>query len=124
MARTKWLDRTQPQTLYMATMLLYFTAALSLIFGGTLYSVKIFGVAHFSVLIGLFLIVGEVASGWGIANEKKWGYLVAVVCAVLLLAETISYFAASSLITLIFQIALLALLLHPQSREYRRIWFR
>jgi hypothetical protein len=124
MANTKWLDRTQPQTLYMATMLLYFNAALSLIFGGTMYSVKIFGVPHFSLLIGLLLIVGEVASGWGIANEKKWGYMVAIVCTVLLLAETISYFAASSLITLIFQIALLALLLHPQSREYKRIWFR
>jgi hypothetical protein len=124
MAKTKWLDRTQPQTLYVATLLLYFNAALSLIFGGTMYSVKIFGVAHFSILIGLLLIVGQVAAGWGVANEKKWGYVVAVVCAVLLVAETVSYFGSGSLINLIFYIALLCLLLHPQSREYRRIWFR
>jgi hypothetical protein len=128
MAKTKWLDRTQPQTLYMATLLLYFNAALSLLFtlidGGTIYAVRIFGVAHVSVVIGLLLIVGQAAAGWGIANEKKWGYIVAVICAVLLILQTISFFYSGALLNLIFEVALLALLLHPQSREYRRVWFR
>jgi hypothetical protein len=29
-----------------------------------------------------------------------------------------------TLMNLMFEIALVALLLHPQSREYQRIWFR
>jgi hypothetical protein len=124
MARTKWLDRTQPQTLYMATILMYFSAALNLLFGFTSFGIRIFGVAHILPFVGILLIAGQVGGGWGIANEKKWGYYVALVAAVLLLAETLSWFSSSSAINLIFEIALVALLLHPQSREYRRIWFR
>ena len=30
----------------------------------------------------------------------------------------------ASLMSLMFEIALIALLLHPQSRDYQRIWFR
>jgi hypothetical protein len=119
----KWLDRTQPQTLYIATMLMYFNAALSLLFG-TRFNVTVFGIHHGALLVGLLVIVGEVAGAWGIANEKKWGYLLALVVAVLLLAETLLSFYSGALITLVFEIALVALLLHPQSREYRRIWFR
>jgi hypothetical protein len=121
---TKWLDRTQPQTLYIATMLMYFNAGLSLLFGATRFNTNVFGIHHGSLVIGLLLIVGEVGGAWGIANEKKWGYLVAVVVAVLLLAETVLSFYGGALLTLIFEVALVALLLHPQSREYRRIWFR
>jgi hypothetical protein len=124
MAHTKWLDRTQPQTLYMATILMYFSAALSLLFGATSFGIRIFGVAHILPVVGLLLIAGQVGGGWGIANEKKWGYYVALVAAVLLLAETLSWLSSASFINLIFEIALVALLLHPQSREYRRIWFR
>ena len=31
---------------------------------------------------------------------------------------------ATNLLELIFEIALVALLVHPQSRDYQRIWFR
>src|SRR5579875_989480 len=121
MRRTKWLDRTQPQTLYMATLLMYINAGLSLLFGlaaGT----RILGVAHLWLIVSLLLIVGQIVGGWGIANEKNFGYIVAVVVAFVLLALTI--FGGGAIITLIFEIALVALLLHPQSRAYRKIWFR
>jgi hypothetical protein len=36
----------------------------------------------------------------------------------------IRYVAFVSIINLLFYIALLALLLHPQSRSYRKVWFR
>jgi hypothetical protein len=124
MARTKWLDRTQPQTLYMATILMYFNAALSLLFGVTSFNVRIFGVAHLLPIVGLLVIVGQVVGAWGIANEKNWGYIVGVTAAVLLVAETLSWHSSQTIINLIFEIAVVALLLHPQSREYRRIWFR
>ena len=61
----KWVNQFQPQTLYMATILCYVDAVFGLIFGG-LYLLNL-------------LIVGCLAAGaFGIANEKKWGYAVAV----------------------------------------------
>jgi hypothetical protein len=113
MPANRWLDRTQPQTLVTATLIMYINAALGLIttLGG-------------GSLLGLVLLVAPVGAGWGIANEKKWGYWLGVVLTVFDLLFTIRYFSGESLLSLIFYAALLALLLHPQSREYRRTWFR
>ena len=33
-------------------------------------------------------------------------------------------FGGADVITLIFEIALIALLLHPQSRDYQKVWFK
>jgi hypothetical protein len=115
MADRRWLDRTQPQTLYIAVILLYINAVFQLIFGGL-----------FSIL-GLVLVAGQVAAGFGIANEKKWGYGLGLVMAFLPFVLQLIVFHnpfAAGLITLMFEIALVALLLHPQSREYQRIWFK
>jgi hypothetical protein len=74
-----------------------------------------------------------------IANDRKWGYRLALVAALiplaarLLLGLGISFRydnigATSPLeynpIGLLFEIALVALLLHPQSREHEKIWFK
>ncbi len=70
-ANTQWLDRSQPQPLYMANMLLYINAVfwlLSLFTGGGLF---------------VILALGAVFAGLGIANEKKAGYWGGVVVAVL-----------------------------------------
>jgi MFS superfamily sulfate permease-like transporter len=107
----RWVDRSQPQTLLMATVVLYFNAALSVLTGG------IFGP-------GLLLVLGQVAAGLGIANEKKWGYWLGVAVTALFVVILILFFSFAALINLIFYGALLALLLHPQSRAYRRTWFR
>jgi hypothetical protein len=115
MSNYRWVDQTQPQTLYIAVILLYVNAAFEVLFGG-LFSP-----------IGLVFAVGQVAAGLGIANEKKWGYGLGVAMAFLpFLLQLLllgSPFAAG-LITLLFEIALVFLLLHPQSREYQRIWFK
>jgi hypothetical protein len=113
MPSNRWVDRTQPQTLMMATVLMYVNAALDLLLS----------IGAFSV-IGLLLIVGQVGAGWGIANEKKWGYWLGVALAVLLVVFTVLHLSFGSIVSLIFYAALLALLLHPQSRAYRRTWFR
>jgi hypothetical protein len=113
MPSNRWVDRTQPQTLMMATVLMYVNAALDLLLS----------IGAFSV-IGLFLIVGQVGAGWGIANEKKWGYWLGVALAVLLVVFTVLHLSFGSIVSLLFYAALLALLLHPQSRSYRRTWFR
>jgi hypothetical protein len=119
MANTQWLDRSQPQTLLYATMLLYFDAAwwvLSLFLGA----------AFFFPL----LAIPAVFAGLGIANEKKLGYVGGIVVAALNLVMLVFLFLLvngqniSILISLIFGGALLALLLHPMSRSYQSIWFK
>jgi hypothetical protein len=112
----KWVNQFQPQTLYMATILCYVDAVFGLLFGG-LYLLNL-------------LIVGCLAAGaFGIANEKKWGYAVAVGGAVLqvvllLVVFGMAVFTSTVIISFLFDAALVALLLHPMSREYQRIWFK
>ena len=112
MPANKWLDRTQPQTLMTATLLMYINAGLQVITGGLFNP------------FGPELVVGQVAAGWGIANEKKWGYWLGVAMVLLQLAEFVGYLSFGTALNLLFYGALLALLLHPQSRSYRKIWFR
>jgi hypothetical protein len=117
-ANTQWLDRSQPQTLYFANMLLYFNAVWWLLY--LLLGAPLFGV----------LAVAAVFAGLGIANEKKAGYWGALAVAALNLLIIIALFldvkgqSISVVINLIFAAALLALLLHPMSRSYQRIWFK
>jgi hypothetical protein len=116
----RWLNPTQPQTLQIAVMLLYLNAIFAVI--GAV-------IAGGLSLIGLGLAVAQAIGGYGIANERKWGYILGVVAAVLQLLVLILYFVEGlvvglGVISLIFYIALVALLLHPQSREYQRIWFK
>ncbi len=113
----RWFPTGQPQTLQIATALLYWNAILGLIAG-----VAVGGLGRLSLL----LIAADLAGALGISNAKKWGYYVAIAAAVLplfLLIFLASVFAAN-ILSLLFQIALVVLLLHPQSRHYVRIWYR
>ncbi|HYH51268.1 MAG TPA: hypothetical protein VEG38_17105 [Acidimicrobiia bacterium] len=106
----RFFDPSQPQTLQMATLVLYFQGAF--------------------YFLGLALLFAAAygAAGYGIANGKKWGYGLALAVAVLRLVTLV---AGNSLdevirqhtIELMFSVALLALVVHPQSREYQKIWF-
>jgi hypothetical protein len=117
MPAKRWLDTTQPQTLLIATILLYVSAGEELLLGGGLFNP-----------IWLLIAAGQVGAGFGISNEKKWGYGLAIGMAFLPFVINIIFFhnplAGTGLITLMFEVALCALLLHPQSREYQRIWFK
>ncbi|HXW82110.1 MAG TPA: hypothetical protein VEJ84_21615 [Acidimicrobiales bacterium] len=118
MANTHWLDRSQPQPLYMANILLYVNAVFWLLY---LFE----GAGFFGVLA-----LGAIFSGLGIANEKKAGYWGAVVVAGLnLLALLALLFVGGAagifaVINVLFAAALLALLLHPVSRSYQKVWFK
>jgi hypothetical protein len=116
MSANRWLDRTQPQTLYMAVLLLYINAAFAALIA-------------FSQPSELLLVAGGVAAGFGIANQKKWGYVLGVAMAVLpfialLIPGLLGLSFGVGVVAFMFDVALLALLLHPQSREYQRIWFK
>ena len=115
----KFLNQHQPQTLFIATLFCYIDA-----FFGFLG-----GVVTTSVLLAILTIVGLAAGGFGIANEKKWGYAVAVAAAILqigglLVVAGVSALGFPLILNTIFDGALVALLLHPESRGYQRIWFK
>ena len=118
MQTRRWVDPSQPQTLQIAVFLLYAQAVLLLLFGAFLNP------------IGLALIAGGLGAGYGIANEQKWGYGLGLVVAFFPFIFRIAYdglnhvFATGDVIELMFEVALVLLLLHPQSREYERIWFK
>ncbi|MSO80041.1 MAG: hypothetical protein EXQ79_10640 [Acidimicrobiia bacterium] len=113
MNERRFINQYQPQTLVSATVLCYIHAV-------------------FLVLSGKFeLLLFAAALGYGaygIANEKKWGYTLAVAAAVLWVLVMVTVFRSDVLsfpliINFMFDIALVALLLHPQSRDYQKIWF-
>ncbi|HEV3225323.1 MAG TPA: hypothetical protein VGZ52_00755 [Acidimicrobiales bacterium] len=117
MQTRRWVDPSQPQTLQIAVFLLYAQAVLLLLFGAFLSP------------LGLALIAGGIGAGYGIANERKWGYglglLVALFPFIFRVAyDGLNYVFSTDLISLMFEVALVVLLLHPQSREYERIWFK
>lgn len=120
METRRWTNPSQPQTLYMAVVLLYIDAAFSLLLGG------------FSNPITIALAVASVVAGHGIANEKRWAYWLGVAVAGLYLLPFTLYMGAHGvssilrptvLINALFPVALFVLLIHPMSREYQRIWF-
>jgi hypothetical protein len=115
----RWFNPHLPQTLQIAVLLLYLNAFFMFID------------RYFVLAYGLLLIVGFVAGAFGIANEKKWGYFVGLAAAslrvVLLLARpglSTIFGDFGLLLGFMFDVALVALLAHPQSREYQKIWFR
>jgi hypothetical protein len=118
MEQRRWVNQTQPQTLQIAVFLLYLTAVF-----GVVDMVRF----HYFPLFGLASVVGGVGAGFGIANERKWGYILGIGIAFLPFALRIYYgqsILGADIITLLFEVALIALLLHPQSRDYQRIWFK
>ena len=124
MQRRRYTNPAQPQTLVIAVMLLYFHA------GYLLFLLLVNGTFPWPYVA---LVAGGAAAGYGVANERKWGYGLAIAMAVLpfvmrfdFVAELIGYVYpfGADFISLMFQIALVVLLLHPQSRDYQRLWFK
>ena len=116
METRRWTNPSQPQTLYIATFLLYFDAVFTLLFSG------------FNP-IALALVAGSVAGGFGIANEHRWGYLVALVVATIgllffvvlpLVGHLGLIFSPVVLLNAVFPVALFALLVHPRAASTRR----
>ncbi len=120
METRRWTNPTQPQTLQIAVFLLYINAVFGVLFG------------QFLNPIGLVLVIGDGLSAYFIANERRWAYWLGVAVATLGLLPFVltvvadgasAVFNIGFLINLLFPAALFALLLHPHSRDYQRIWF-
>ena len=127
----RWVNRHQPQTLYSAVMLSYFRGASIILFRSSFYSYfaeQLVGSALGS-FVPLLLLVAFGLGALGVANERKWGYWACVGASTFATLATIYWtirfgFDLNLGLRLMFDIALVAMLLHPQSREYRRIWFK
>ena len=145
----KWFDRMQPQTLQIATWLLYFDGFFALVslidksgyIGYLRYQYP------FGSLLGVISVALYVFGGLLMANDLKVGYKLSVLAAaspfvlrflaVRSLAQNFETQSpigitdyvtgrifGGSVISSAFDIAVLALLLHTQSREHQRIWYR
>jgi hypothetical protein len=122
-----WLNPYLPQTLQISVIIAYFSAAFSLLgflfpfMGGRLSLIEI-------IVMGL-----AVLGAFGIANLRWWGYIIALFVAFLpfvlgivgsfvfdytIFEYLASLIAPRNLISTIFNIAIVALLVHPMSRDY------
>ncbi len=132
-----WVNPRQPQTLYIAQILMYFRGVMAVFFGGALSSIGssvLFGSRFLAIAYIFLLTVGLIAGAFGIANEKRWGYVLGVtsafapliVTAYVLFPDHIDalFSRPDVFIGVMFDVALVALLLHERSREYRRVWFK
>jgi uncharacterized membrane protein (DUF2068 family) len=113
----KWFDQSQPQTLQAAVLFCYLNAALAVLY-----------LIAFGATLPLFLLVAAVGAN-GIANEKRWGYWLAVVAGSLYVGvQLVAFFSFAKSLSLVlnlaFAVLLVVLLLHPESRRYQKIWFR
>jgi hypothetical protein len=112
-----FFDASQPQTLQGAVLLSYLNVAFAVL------SLLIGGLWLYWIIMVQF---AEGVGAYGIANERRWGYRVCVAASLLILALSIWVFLIGhgiGILNLLFAVVLAALLLHPQSREYQRIWF-
>ena len=139
MQQRRWYDPNVPQTLAIAQILLYINGVFAFLY-------EVVGArAGASALIRLLFVaaVGAYVFGaYGIANGRKLGWQLGVAAAfspfVLRFIDiqlSFGYFSMSEkvrytlglygggFLSTIFDIALIALLLHPMSRNHQKIWF-
>ncbi|MGP8060645.1 MAG: hypothetical protein ACLP9C_13555 [Acidimicrobiales bacterium] len=118
MSERKWIDQAQPQTLQAATLFCYLNAALAVFYLLVLRS---------ATALALLLLLALAGAAYGIANERRLAWWAAIALSGLyLVVQVLLLFAGASLgtlLNLLFAGVLFVLLVHPQSRQYQKIWF-
>jgi hypothetical protein len=142
---TRWTNPNLPQMLQIAVFLLYFTAASAVLarvarFGSAtpyyLLGLKLTGYrasyegfsSGLAVLLEIAAIGGFTYAAALVASEKKLGWQIGLPLAagavlIPLVILKADLFRTDYLINWLFDVALLGLLAHQQSREHVRIWF-
>lgn len=117
----RWWNPNLPQMLGIACFLLYFDAAFGLL--GSLAT---------GSLLGLVLAVAAAAAAVGIANERRWGWKLAVAVSAFALLPFVllivdegvgELLRPAVLLRAAFPVAQFALLVHPESRSHQKVWF-
>ena len=128
-----WVNNRQPQTLYIAQVIMYFRGVMAILLGGALFSlgsVSLFGSTLLGAVYTLLITVGVIAGAFGIANERHGATNSASRLQPPLALRVVVLFIAGlealtfDTVGLLFDIALISLLLHPMSRDYQKVWFR
>jgi hypothetical protein len=118
----QWFDRSQPQTLQNGVVLAYFQAVL------TLFFTLIGGGGGLALLIAIAPALALGGGAFGIANSKKRGYWLAVVASIVIFGLYLWALWLGAgfgiILDLLFSGVTVALLLHPLSRSYQKIWFK
>lgn len=135
----KWFDRMQPQTLSIATILLYIDGVFAFLRFLDRNDVEGYlrAAGGMYALITIACIIAFPSAGFFMANGKLLGWYFAVLAAFspfvlrmlfkFELAPFISWrdvIVGSSYVGLMFEAALVALVLHPMSRNYAKSWLR
>ncbi|HEX7168464.1 MAG TPA: hypothetical protein VF230_15900 [Acidimicrobiales bacterium] len=130
METRRWVNQSQPQTLQIGVILLYLTAAFVLLFDQLPEGYFVLP-RDFWLPLRFIVPAAGVGAAYGIANEQKWGWYLGVAVAGIPLALLLYYCVRNQvnpldfqLISLMFDIALFVLLVHPMSRNYQKIWFK
>ncbi len=135
----KWFDRMQPQTVSIATILLYIDGVFALLRFLDRTDVegymRVYGGLHAVIAFGFILCFP--LGGFLMANGKLLGWYVSLLAAFspfilraiykLSLADFWGWrdvIVGSSYVNLMFEIALCALLLHSMSQDYVKRWLR
>ena len=147
MEQRRFFNPTQPQTLQVAVFLLYANVVFALLFrtgGEGVFTLAAFSLTRGNISLGtatlignllaIFVVAGSFTAAYLMANEKKIGWRLGVAVAAapliaLVLLILIGYPRRLPLfdaidVNLLFDVALLVLLLHDQTRSYERVWFK
>lgn len=142
---TRWWNPSLPQTLLYGVMLLYANAVFSLTsllglgIGGSayelapvLYTGTFSSLDQITTIQTVAVLAGALAYGFaglGIANGQKIGWRVGIAVAAGGVVLPVVAFVrgvdlgGTYILNFLFDVALLVLLGHPQSRTYQDIWF-
>jgi len=139
MSKRRWYNPNVPQTLAIAQMLLYLDAfwlVIAVLFGGRETAIGSGGLI--GSLLGLAGIAAYIYGASGIANSEKRGYQVAILASFLPLIRRVVLvvlagasifgnlgfiFLAGNVLNVMFEYALIGLLLHPMSRNHEKAYF-
>ena len=107
-------------------LLSYFEAGFGLLLGRSVYYAL-------GGLVGALALVALAVAGYGIANDRRWAYRLGVAITFLALVPFIVFlgregldeiFDLNLILFALFPVARFLLFVHPQSREYQRLWFK
>ncbi|MDW3218480.1 MAG: hypothetical protein R8F63_07675 [Acidimicrobiales bacterium] len=132
MSQKVWINNRVPQTLYIAQVMLYIRGAFGVLSLGSIGRYELFGSEAIFNIVILLASFGALAGAFGIANSYKWGWRLGVAAAltpfvlrlnvavILGLGDALRY----DLLGLVFDVGVLAALLHQQSAQHQRLYFR
>lgn len=131
----QWFNNSLPQMLQIAVFLLYWGAFWSVIS----FFDALSGAPLPLLLVAIAVIPLQILGGVGLAEGRKQGYQLAVAAAFApfaVRALTVIFdgdgligafryvLLGGSFINFMFEAALVALIIHPKSRDHAKVWFR